>query len=105
VGALPRPFLETIPSRLSRFKDRETAPKRADEISYADVETWLKASRNVRRPLVQRWRSRATDPAFRDALIANLKDHREWDPILFPEKYKPPEKKAPLVVPDIVQTQ
>jgi hypothetical protein len=105
VGALPRTFLETIPSRLSRFKDRETAPKRADEITYADVETWLKTSRNVRRPLVQRWRSRATDPAFRNALIANLKDHREWDPILFPEKYKPQEKKAPLVVPDLVQTQ
>ena len=95
LSTLPRGFLDTIPSRLGRFKDREAAAKRMEEISYTDAESWLKTSRNVRRPLVQRWRSRANDPAFRTALIANLKHHPEWDPILFPEKYKPKEEKAP----------
>lgn len=99
LGALPRGFLDTIPSRLSRFKDREIAPKRAEEITYTDVEAWLKTNRDVRRPLVQRWRSKASNPAFRSALIANLKDHPEWDPILFPEKYKPKEEKAPAAAP------
>ncbi|OGA54597.1 MAG: hypothetical protein A3F74_22400 [Betaproteobacteria bacterium RIFCSPLOWO2_12_FULL_62_58] len=99
IGALPRGFLDTIPSRLSRFKDREIAPKRAEEIIYTDIEPWLKTNRDVRRHLVQRWRSRASDPAFRSALIANLKDHPEWDPILFPEKYKPKEEKAPAAAP------
>ncbi|MBI3919703.1 MAG: hypothetical protein HY322_22165 [Betaproteobacteria bacterium] len=94
IGALPRAFLDTIPSRLARFKDREVAPKRAEEIAYAEVEAWLKTNRDVRRPLVQRWRSRANDPAFRGALIVNLKNHPEWDPILFPEKYKPKENKS-----------
>ena len=36
-----------------------------------------------------RFRPRLADPAFRSELIANLKYHPEWDPILFPEKYKP----------------
>jgi hypothetical protein len=38
---------------------------------------------------MQRWRRNARDPAFRAALVANLASHPEWDPILFPEKYKP----------------
>jgi hypothetical protein len=41
----------------------------------------------LRRPLVQRWRSKAREPAFRAALVANLAAHPEWDPVLFPEKY------------------
>lgn len=105
VGALPRGFLDTIPSRLPRFKDREVAPKRAEEITYADAEAWLKMNRDVRRPLVQRWRSRASDTAFRSALIANLKDHPEWDPILFPEKYKPKEEKARAAAPKGAEVQ
>lgn len=105
VSALPRGFLDTIPSRLARFKDREVAPKRAEEMTYADVEAWLKTDRDVRRPLVQRWRSRANDPAFRSALIANLKDHPEWDPVLFPEKYKPKEEKAPAAEPKAAEVR
>jgi hypothetical protein len=44
---------------------------------------------------------KARDPAFRSALIANLRSHPEWDPILFPEKYKPkppPEEPEPPAV-------
>jgi hypothetical protein len=40
---------------------------------------------------MQRFIRKADDPAFRQALIANLRFHFEWDPILFPEKYKPKE--------------
>jgi hypothetical protein len=105
LGALPPAFRDTIPSRLTRFKDREVVPKRATEIVYADVEAWLKTNRDVRRPLVNRWRSMAREPAFRNALIANLKDHPEWDPILFPEKYKPKEEIAPMAAPKGAEVQ
>jgi hypothetical protein len=92
---MPRPFRDTLPSRTARFKDRQPpALKPIGEISYADVEVWLKSETPLRRQFMQRWRTKASDPAFRSALIANLKHHPEWDPILFPEKYlpkKPPE--------------
>jgi hypothetical protein len=91
IGALPKVFLDTLPSRLGRYKEREVQPKRLEDVSYADVEAWLKAPPDIRRPLVARFRPRASDPAFRAGLVANLKFHPEWDPILFPEKYKPKE--------------
>ena len=94
IGALPRGFLDTIPSRSARFKERQVAPKRAAEVSYGDIEMWLKAEREMRRFLLRRWQPRARDPEFRSALVANLKHHPEWDPILFPEKYRPKEEKS-----------
>jgi hypothetical protein len=94
IGALPKVFLDPLPSRMARYKDRQVQPRRLDVVSYAEVETWLKAPIEFRRPLLARFQSRATDPAFRSALAANLKFHPEWDPILFPEKYQPKEAQA-----------
>ena len=92
VAALPRFFLDPLPSRMARYKDQEVQPKRVEEVSYADVQQWLQAPPDIRRPLMQRFRPRLADPAFRAGLVANLKLHPEWDPILFPEKY---ERKEP----------
>jgi hypothetical protein len=94
IGALPKIFLDPLPSRGSRYKDREILPKRVEEVSYEDVEIWLKAPPDIRRPLMARFRPRLADPAFRSGLVTNLKSHPEWDPILFPEKYKPKEPPA-----------
>lgn len=96
IGAIPKAFLDPLPSRMARYKERQVQPKRVDDVSYAEVEAWLKAPLAIRRPLVVRFEPRTTDPAFRSALIANLKFHPEWDPVLFPEKYesKEPEAKA-----------
>lgn len=94
VGALPRAFLDPLPSRMARLKDRQVQPKRLAAASYAEVETWLKAPVAIRRPMLPRFQSRAADPAFRAALVENLKFHPEWDPILFPEKYQPKEPDA-----------
>jgi hypothetical protein len=91
IGALPRLFLDPLPSRMARYKDRPVLPRQLDLVSYAEVETWLKAPPAVRRPLMARFQPRAHDPAFRAALVANLRFHPEWDPILFPEKYRPKE--------------
>ena len=89
ISALPRVFLDPLPSRFERFKNRETQPRRMDEVAYADVEDWLQAPRDIRRPLLKRFRPRARDAAFRADLVKNLSHHPEWDPILFPEKYRP----------------
>jgi hypothetical protein len=94
VSALPKAFLDPLPSRMARFKDRQVQPKRLEAVSYAEVETWLKAPPGIRRPMLARFQSRAAEPAFRAALVANLKSHPEWDPILFPEKYLPKEPEA-----------
>jgi hypothetical protein len=89
VGAMPRAFRDSLPPRLERFRDRRVPPREATPFAYADVEAWLKAEPSVRRPLMPRWRPKLGEPAFRAALVANLASHPEWDPILFPEKYKP----------------
>ena len=89
IAALPRLFLDPLPSRLARFKERQVQPRQIGEASYAEVEAWLKAPPEVRRPMVSRFRSRASDPAFRSALVSNLRFHPEWDPVLYPEKYEP----------------
>jgi hypothetical protein len=91
VAAMPRHYMDNLPTRLSRFKDREVPPRPAGELSYADVELWLKAPREIRRPVMQRFVRKADDPEFRRGLVANLRFHPEWDPILFPEKYEPKE--------------
>lgn len=91
IGGLPRAFLDPLPSRLARYKDRDVQPKRIGDVTYAEMKDWLTAPPDIRRPLMPRFRPRLTDPDFRSSLVANLKLHPEWDPILFPEKYKPKE--------------
>lgn len=93
IAALPKIFLDPLPSRMARYKDHEVQPKRVEDVSYADVQQWLQAPADIRRPLMPRFRPRVSDPAFRAGLVANLKLHPEWDPILFPEKY---ERKDPV---------
>jgi hypothetical protein len=88
VSALPRLFLDPLPSRMARVGQRAVQPRPLQPVSYADVETWLKAPLWIRRSMPARFKSRAADPAFRAALQANLRFHPEWDPILFPEKYE-----------------
>ncbi|HEV7912616.1 MAG TPA: FecR domain-containing protein [Albitalea sp.] len=95
LAEVPRFFRDSLPLRIERYRDRPVVPRQGPDFAYADVETWLKAEPAVRRPLMQRWRSKAREPAFRAALVANLSAHPEWDPILFPEKYKPKDPPAP----------
>jgi hypothetical protein len=92
VDDMPRSFRDSLPLRIDRYRDQEVKPRDASAFSYADVEVWLKAEPAIRKPLMQRWRAKAREPAFRTALIENLSSHPEWDPILFPEKYLPKDK-------------
>jgi hypothetical protein len=91
VTAMPKPYRDNLPVRVVKYKDREVSPRPLGELDYADVEMWLKAPGEIRRVVMRRFIRKADDPAFRQALVANLRYHFEWDPILFPEKYKPKE--------------
>jgi hypothetical protein len=100
IAAMPRAYVDNLPSRMGKYKDREANPRATGELTYADVEMWLKAPPEIRRPLMQRFIPKANDLAFRQGLVANLRSHPEWDPILFPEKYKPKEPPEPKAVQD-----
>ncbi|MCZ7564430.1 MAG: FecR family protein [Burkholderiales bacterium] len=89
IKTMPPAFRDTLPTRLAKFKGRDVAPKPGPDYAYADVEGWLKTEREVRRALVPLMRAKAGDPDFRAELVKNLRHHGEWDPILFPEKYRP----------------
>ena len=89
LNSMPRPFRDTLPSRLSRFSGKPVEPRRDHEVSYAEVQPWLTMARAWRRGFVQRFEPRLSDAAFRSALEQHLKDHPEWDPILHPEDYRP----------------
>jgi hypothetical protein len=101
VAGMPAYYRDNLPERLAAFKGREVAPRRLADLTYADVEPWLKGPPELRRPLMQRLRARAHDPEFRKALIANMRFHPEWDRILFPEKYEPKPKPTPVPEPAI----
>ena len=96
--AVPRPFVDTLPSRAAVMKARDTSPKRLGEIAYADVQAWLAAD-GLRPNFVARWKALAKNPEFRKGLIANLRAHPEWDRTLFPEKYLPKSTPAPAPAP------
>ncbi len=85
---IPRSFTDTLPSRLVKFKERVVAPKRVTDFTYEEVEAWINSTPAVRRAAVNRWRAKASDPAFRSAIAANMREHPEWDRVLYPDKYK-----------------
>jgi len=90
LAALPRNFMDTLPSRLAKFKERSVAPKRSGDVAYAEVQDWLNSVPAVRRVMVNHWQYKLSDPAFRSAIAAGLKDHPEWDRLINPEKYQQP---------------
>jgi len=90
LAGLPRSFMDTLPPRLARFKERSVTPKRSGDFTYAEVEDWVNSVPAVRRAMVSHWQSKLGDPAFRSAIAAGLKDHPEWDRLINPEKYEHP---------------
>ena len=92
---MPRHFRDDLPVLLERFKNRRSEPKREHEVTYAEVEAWLKAGSAIRRNFVKRFEVRSKDSEFRRKLIENLREHPEWDKVLFPGKYAPKEPSNP----------
>ena len=95
VAEMPRAFRDSLPPRIERFRERAVQAKDGPPVAYADVQDWLQAEPALRRPLMPRWRPKLQEPAFRAAVAAHMNAHMEWDPILFPEKYRPKEPARP----------
>lgn len=81
--ALPRPFRDTLPTRLARFP-KGAEPKRDHEVSYAEVQPYLTMGIAWRKGFVERFQPRLKDAEFRKALEAHVNQYPEWDPILHP---------------------
>jgi hypothetical protein len=92
---MPRHFRDNLPVLLERVKNKRVEPKREHEVAYAEVEAWLKAGLPMRKTFVKRFEARAKDAEFRRKLIENLREHPEWDPVLFPEKYETKDANGP----------
>ena len=94
---MPRPFRDPLPARAGRFKDNPVPPRPQGDVSYDDVAAWLRTEPAIRLPLLDRWRGRLKDKAFRAGVIANLVHHPEWRPVVFPPP--PPKPPPPRIEP------
>ncbi|KAA6458232.1 hypothetical protein DYQ86_20135 [Acidobacteria bacterium AB60] len=89
IGAMPICFRDALPPRLAAFAGKKTpAPKIDHEVAYADIERWLSLPAAFRRGLAARFRSRLSDPAFRQAIEAHESSLPEWGPYLHPENFQ-----------------
>ncbi len=89
IQSVPRPFLDPLPARAAQFKARDIAPRRLDDMRYADAAAWLGAEPLLRSFFVTQWRALARRAEFRAGLVDNMRAHPEWDRVVFPEKYLP----------------
>jgi hypothetical protein len=87
--SMPRPFRDTLPSRMSIFSGHSVLAEPAHQVSYAEVQPWLTMGKAWRKGFVERFQPRLKDPAFRRALEDHIAEHPEWDPVLHPDKYPP----------------
>jgi hypothetical protein len=89
VESMPHQFRDTVSPLRSRFAGKPPLPKPDHEVSYAEIQPWLTIAQAWRRGFVTRFEGRLSNPAFRKAVEAHLKDHPEWDPVIHPELYEP----------------
>ena len=90
VQAMPHTFMDSLPARYAAFA-ADVLPRRLGDMSYADAQPWIDAEAPLRRVFAERWRRLAADRQFRSGLVAGLKAHPEWTPILYP----PPPPRVP----------
>lgn len=89
---VPRAFRDPLPHRFDRFKGSQVDAKPLPAPSYADLQAWLSAEWRIRSGFVRRFDELLRDRDFRAGIDANMKDHREWHPILYPPPPPPPEE-------------
>lgn len=99
VQALPRNFRESLPARAERFTKSSVQLQPLGPVSYDDVSAWLHTEPAIRLALSKQWRGRASDKSFRAAAAANLPAHKEWERVLFPERFLPKKPVPPPPLP------
>lgn len=85
IQAVPRAFMDTLPTRAAIFKGKEVSLAPAGRLSYAELAPWLNAEPRVRARLAVTWKALAQDEALRGGLISQLALHPEWRRVLYPE--------------------
>lgn len=92
---VPRAFRDPLPLRFAAMKSRAVKLQPLPAPTYAQLQPWLSAESAVREGFIPRFDELLRDRQFRHDLAAHLRDHREWQPILYPPPPpKPPEAKA-----------
>ncbi|HEX7640413.1 MAG TPA: hypothetical protein VF457_18620, partial [Burkholderiaceae bacterium] len=87
VGAMPRPFMDTLPPRAAAFRGRVVAPHVLGPVTWADARPWIDGEPALRALAVQRWKKLARrDPEFRRQVQVDIKSHPEWLPVLAPPR-------------------
>jgi hypothetical protein len=83
VTAMPVCFRDLLPSRLPRFTGaKPTVPKSDHSVTYAEIEPWLIS--NWGKGLIERFKPRLEDRAFRQAIEDHLAAVPEWEAALNP---------------------
>jgi hypothetical protein len=75
VAALPRDFMDPLPTRAAKFKSGPIELSVDREATYVDAQAWLAGP--YRSAFVKRFEPKLTDPSFR-AAAANSKSAPEW---------------------------
>jgi hypothetical protein len=95
IEAMPKAFRDTLPSRLAHFAGKTIEPKSDHQVSYVEVESYLRMPPGWRRGMTERFEPRLKDAEFRRQVEAHVAEYPEWDKILHPEKEeKDPAKEA-----------
>lgn len=92
VSSMPRQMMERLVNLAARFKDKRTQLSPEREIALAEADAWLTGP--YRRAFARRLSARLTDPAFRQGVEANAAAYPDFDRILHPDKYAPPQTGA-----------
>ena len=82
-------FADSLPRRAARFQASPVEPGAGTPVDYASATSWINGEPALRALAVQRFAPRASDRAFRAALLKDLRAHPEWHRVLFPERYLP----------------
>ena len=99
VAAMPRHFMDTLPSRVDKYGTARVELAVDRPISFAEAEPWLNSP--YRAAFIKRLQPRLADPAFRTGVMANVQAYPEWSSVLVPPPAPattqapgpPPEKK------------
>jgi hypothetical protein len=95
VKAMPRPYIDKLPTRLPRFKGKGVELKRERDLGFADVDGMFKLYPSGRKAYLAQFRPLLKDKAFLRDLEPAIRNYPEWDRIVHPEKYLPKPKPQP----------
>lgn len=94
VKEMPKAFLDAIPELTSRYKTKPIpALNPIGDLDYESARPWLNAEQDVKNLLVASWGPQLNS-GLRTSIANNIRSHREWDRLLFPEKYLIPVKQS-----------